>query len=193
MAFCTECGTEVSADVRFCTVCGKSMSEELAPALSMAAAPATDVPAAPTPPTYSEAPPPPPPPPPHEPWQSYAPPPSYTPPPVFNGEEKPPSGSRYSVLGTGAYFGLMILFNIPFIGWICCIVMAFAVQNQNLRNFARAKCIFLIIGVALSIIAVIAFSLMFNEMMDYVNDAGGGIFREFGNLEDLFKFVGTAG
>lgn len=53
-------------------------------------------------------------------------------------------------VGTGAYFGLMFLFAIPVLGWIVCLICAFAMKNKNIRNFARAQLIWMVIGLILS-------------------------------------------
>ena len=36
------------------------------------------------------------------------------------------------------YFGLQILFALPFVGWIFAIVLSFASPNVNVRNFSRS-------------------------------------------------------
>ena len=53
-------------------------------------------------------------------------------------------------VGTGAYFGLMFLFAIPVLGWIVCLICAFAMKNKNIRNFARAQLIWMVIGLIFS-------------------------------------------
>ena len=199
MAFCTGCGTAVSDDVRFCTGCGKSMSAELTPAPEMETeqAPVPPEPVAPpTPqPEYRQA---------YQPAQQPAyqhapqtPPPSYTSPPaqppVYGEDDRPARGSKYAVMGTGAYFGTMILFCIPVIGWISCIIMAFAVQNRNLRNFARAMMIFLIIGAVMSVVAYFSFRWIAGEIMKYMNETANGAFGEFRSFADIFKIYGIAG
>ena len=61
-------------------------------------------------------------------------------------------GGRFGVAGVGAFLGLTILYAIPVIGWICCLVMACgAVKNQNLRNFARANLILILIAAVLCV------------------------------------------
>jgi hypothetical protein len=64
----------------------------------------------------------------------------------------PPQSSPYAVISMGGYIGYMFLFAIPMVGWIICIIMAFVSTNQNLRNFARATLVFLIIGLVFSVI-----------------------------------------
>ncbi len=46
--------------------------------------------------------------------------------------------SEYRPLGAWAYFGLSILFSIPFIGLVFLIIFSFASSNINRRNYARS-------------------------------------------------------
>jgi len=50
-------------------------------------------------------------------------------------------------ISTAGYIGYLILFWIPFIGFIIAIAVAFGAQNKNLKNFATAKAILGLIGV----------------------------------------------
>ncbi|MDO4807062.1 MAG: hypothetical protein Q4A07_07430 [Coriobacteriales bacterium] len=45
---------------------------------------------------------------------------------------------EFRPLGAWAYFGLMILFSIPLLGFIFLIVFSLSDANINRRNFARA-------------------------------------------------------
>lgn len=56
------------------------------------------------------------------------------------------------VAGVGTFFGLQLLFSLPIIGWIACIICAFAPENQNVKNYARATLIWLLIAVVLTIV-----------------------------------------
>lgn len=50
----------------------------------------------------------------------------------------PPKSSRYSVLGIGGFIGNQLLFLIPVVGWIICIVWACGgCRNENRKNHAR--------------------------------------------------------
>ena len=44
---------------------------------------------------------------------------------------------KTETVGFWAFFGLLILFALPFIGWIACIVFCFAPENKSMKNFAR--------------------------------------------------------
>jgi amino acid transporter len=95
------------------------------------------------------------------------------------------------VVGTGGFIGAMLLFCIPIIGWIACIVMAFAAKNRNRRSFARAMLVFMIIGVVLSVALYFVFSWIWGAaaeyMQQYVNEATGGLGNDFGGLFGLLK------
>lgn len=56
------------------------------------------------------------------------------------------------VAGVGTFFGLQLLFSLPIIGWIACIICAFAPENQNVKNYARATLIWLLIAVVLTLV-----------------------------------------
>jgi len=133
MPFCTECGTSVPDNVKLCTKCGKPVSTAgPVPAAADAAVPTLEA----SPPPVAPSPPP-----------VYAPP-SHNPPP-YQAPAGAPPGSPYAVMTTGGYVGLMILFALPVVGWLICVVMAFAAGNLNRRNFARAVLILTIIGLVL--------------------------------------------
>ena len=84
-------------------------------------------------------------------WTPPAPAPSPAPPaPV----RTPPAPAENQTVSTGAYFGLMLLFALPVVGFISCIILSFAPQNPNLKHFARANLIWAIIGLVLGTILV---------------------------------------
>lgn len=62
----------------------------------------------------------------------------------------------YTPIGMWGYFLYSILFNIPFIGWICWIIFAVGgTRNINLRNFARSYiCLYIVSFVFLLIIGL---------------------------------------
>ena len=88
------------------------------------------------------------------------------------------------VVGTGAYFGLMLLFAIPIIGQIACLIMAFAPKNKNIKHFARAQLIWMVIGIIIAALVIGGIVLLVNTFSDYIAEATGG---EFNGLGDLFE------
>lgn len=169
MAFCTECGADIPAEIKFCTACGNPMR---------AAAPMSAV----------------------QPTLQAAPRPAYTPPaqpqPVVQtviNADAPPKGSKYAVIGTGAYIGTMFLFGIPIVGWLACMVMAFSSKNLNRRNYARAMLVFLIIGAVLSVALYVVFSWVSEAVMQSLNEATNGMLGGSDGLGDLFDIINSAG
>ena len=54
---------------------------------------------------------------------------------------------EYRPIGMWGYFGYTILFNVPVVGWIICLCLAFGASNRNLRNFARSQFCWIILYV----------------------------------------------
>lgn len=181
MAFCTECGADIPAEIKFCTSCGNPMSAAAQPLPAMAAAAAA--PASAVQPTPQAAPRP-----------AYAPPaqpqPVQT---VINADAPPARGSKYAVMGTGAYIGTMLLFCIPIVGWLACVIMAFASKKLNRRNFARAMLVFLIIGAVLSAALYVVFGWVSEAVMQSLNETTNGMLGDSGGLGDLFDIINSAG
>lgn len=135
--FCKKCGAPLPKDSGFCTECGTPISPETPNAASQQV-PGTSVP------YYSE------------PAPAYA-------SPVYDAP--PPQSSRYAVLGIGGFIGNMLLFAIPVVGWIICIVWACGgCRNENRKNHARAALILGLIGIALAIILGIVLGAMFSDL-----------------------------
>lgn len=152
--FCTSCGKEIPDGVAFCTECGAAAPTE---AKTQQPQPqATPAPA-----------------------QTVAPTPVY----AQNSADLSPTG-KYVVVGTGTYFGLMFLFAIPVIGWLICIIMAFASKNENKKHFAKAMMIWLIIGIVLSVVGYFVFRWLGGMITDYINAEFGG---QFGDLQELLE------
>jgi hypothetical protein len=171
MAFCTECGANVPDGVKFCTECGKLMGE------AAEAAPAYTAPPPQVPPIYAPQPAPG--------FQSAS---------AYGTDAPPPKGSKYAVIGTGGYIGTMILFAIPVIGWLVCIITAFAGKNMNRRNFARAMLILLIIGIIIGVALYFVFNWASEVIMEYLNEATEGALGDLGGsggILDLFKQLGN--
>ena len=65
-------------------------------------------------------------------------------------------------LSPWAYFGLMLLFSVPVVGFVFLIVFSFSNANINRRNFARSYWVALLVGVIVTIVVtvlVIAFGV----------------------------------
>ena len=101
------------------------------------------------------------------------PPPPYNPPLVpgspAGADVRPPRGSSYAMVGTFSYIGLIILYAIPVLGWIFCVVMAFAARNRNIRNYARAQFILSLVVIALAILGYIYLAWIFRDFWDFIS------------------------
>ena len=160
--FCTECGKEIAAGVAFCTECGTKAPADPATATTETVTEAKDTkvetPVVHTPPAQS-----------YQAQQTYT---------------QPAPDPTSKVVGTGAYFGLMLLFAIPIIGQIACLIMAFAPKNKNIKHFARAMLIWTVIGIIIAALVIGGIVLLVNTFSDYIAEATGG---EFNGLGDLFE------
>ncbi len=84
--------------------------------------------------------------------------------------QSPEDYAQNAVVTTGAFFGLNLLFSLPAIGWIICIIMSFAPKNKNIKNFARSKLIWIIIAIILGVICGIIFAFVFKNMGVDIDD-----------------------
>ncbi len=171
MAFCTNCGADVPDGLQFCTNCGNAMGGAVIRGAN-ASAPQTRRAQA-----YGS----------HTPRQaganrqSPAARPAYCggSPPKYSGSSAPPPGTPFAVAGMGGFIGMLILFSIPVAGWIACIIMAFTMQNQNRRNFARAMLVFIVIqivlAVALYFLVMWVWEVVLETFQEYVADASGAL------------------
>ena len=83
----------------------------------------------------------------------------------------PPKSSRYSVLGVGGFIGNLLLFSIPVIGWIICIVWACGgCKNENRKNHARAV---LLLTVIVLVIFAVAGILLYSVLSEYLTGLAG--------------------
>lgn len=72
-------------------------------------------------------------------------------------QEEKPEG-KFAPVSVGTFFLYLILFSIPVVNLITCIILCFAPKRQNLKNFARASLIVFIIE--LIVAALIVFGLI---------------------------------
>jgi len=207
---CTQCGAELSDDIRFCTECGAPLPEGTAPQTEnkpeekketvTVAAPAQPEPAPAPEPAPTPAPPPPPP--------VQTPPPRQTPPPqqpvyqqqvyqqpVYQqpvyaapaaADDRPAKGSKYEPISTGGFIGIMLLLCIPIVGLILMIVWACGgCRKVTKRAMARAMLIITVIMLVLAIIFGVAVKGVINKAMKEIGieDGGSGIGSLFGGRD----------
>ncbi len=163
--FCTECGNQIADDVVFCTECGvkvapKAKAETTVPEILLATAETPPV-SQPQPQPRSQQ---------ERQPQRSAPQPHYQQPaPMAEPENK--------VISTAAYFWLMLLYALPVVGFISCIIMAFAPRNRNLKNYAKATLIWVIVSLVLAGLLILLVILLGDSLMDYIKRSG----EVFGN------------
>ena len=128
--FCTECGAKLKDGAAFCSECGAKVPAGKQPGAAPETPPQTQAqPAAAEQQTY-------------QPRQTYTVPVS-TPPAV-------------QPVSTAYYFWMMLLFAIPVVGLIVCLVTAFSGDDTSRKNFSRAVLIWILVAIVLSIIVAIA-------------------------------------
>ncbi len=114
------------------------------------------------------------------------------------------------VVGTGAFFGLEFLLALPLIGFLCSIIFSFAPKNRNLKHYARAKLIWALISLVLSVLLIIGAILLLRTVPQIVSSELGievedmqeiadiidelpGIIDQFGGIDGIAGLVGDAG
>ena len=187
--FCTNCGKEIAESTAFCTECGTKSpadtpQETQRPQATAAeqTAQAPDTQPAPEAPGEQAAPAqtaftPPPQPEPARQQQTY----------TQSAYQSPAPVSESKVVGTGAFFGMMLLFAIPVIGWLACLIMAFAPKNKNIKHYARAMLIWIAVGLVFAVIGYFVFRWLGGALLDYINQATDGAFGEWGDIFEQFK------
>ena len=138
--FCTECGAMLKDGAAFCSECGAKVPAGKQPGAAPETPPQTQAqPAAAEQQTY-------------QPRQTYTVPVS-----------TPPAAQPVS---TAYYFWMMLLFTVPVIGLIVCLVTAFSGDDTSRKNFSRAVLIWILVAIVLSIIVAIAIAAVGGSIMN---------------------------
>ena len=106
----------------------------------------------------------------HQPQSTY----QQQPQPTYAVPPPTPKDESGGVVSTGTFFGTMLLFALPFIGFISCIIMCFAPKRKSLKNYAKANLIWAIIGLVFGLLLVGGIFLLGGSLMDYLSEAMGG-------------------
>ncbi len=149
--FCTGCGKELADGLMFCTECGTKVPES-APAEASAVKEEIPVQAEVIKePVTVQA----------EPPKQYIPPQNTQ---TQQLSQQPPMQASQPAenhsASTAHFFWMMLVYSLPLIGWLICIIMAFAPRNESKKHFARAILIWGIVGIVISIIGLIIMSLL---------------------------------
>ena len=165
---CEKCGTVMDSHVKFCTECGAKVEtikvEPNQPRPQQQCAPAPQP----------------------RPQQQCGPAPQ--PRPQQPRPQQPNQDKTTKVVGMAAYFGMILLFAIPLVGFIACILMAVLPKNKNVNNFSRAMLIWLAIGIIFSGISVAVISKKVidtaNKVTQYIKtiDTVSDVLNEVGGL-----------
>jgi hypothetical protein len=101
-------------------------------------------------------------------------------------EQLTQEADRYAPVSTGTFFWHRVLYGIPVIGWILCLVFSFTQKNVNKRNFARATLISLIISLVITCIIGVAVVKVAEFVIEQlVVEMVGGAFGDFDQLTDV--------
>ena len=141
--FCTQCGKPLPEGIAFCTECGAK----------------AEAPAAPQPVRQSV----------QQPAPAPQPVPQAVPQPAPQPGAEPPG----KTVSTAGFFWLILLFSLPVIGWLACVILAFAPRNKNIKHFARAMLIWLLIAAILAGVAAFAVKALFRSVTPYVEEITG--------------------
>ena len=113
-----------------------------------------------------------------------------TPVPVQKAPVQPqPSTQGEPPVSTGYFFGMMLVYAIPVVGWIACILTALKGKHQTKKHFAKAMMIWLIIGLVLSLIAGIVLTWIGTVLIDYINELAVSELGEGGQLTEFQDLI----
>lgn len=89
-------------------------------------------------------------------------------------------------VGYGAFFGFMLLFAIPVIGWLACAICMFAPKKKSLKNYARAYMTRLILRLAILIFIISTIvNIIGNMVLPDINNALGTQFEDIGEIVEI--------
>ena len=90
--------------------------------------------------------------------------------PAYNGTPAQPAPAQQApVIGTGQYFLWILLFSFPIVGLICAIVLAASsTMNPNLKNWAKAQLIWMVLGFVFLLLFRSAISSAMSSVFDFI-------------------------
>lgn len=113
--------------------------------------------------------------------------------PVSQSKAEIPADKTVS---TGTFFGLMFLFSLPVLGWLICLIVAFTAKNKNIKHFARAMLIWLVIALVIGALVGLAVNALINSVTPYLEEAMGELRNisssgDLGELTELIEQFGS--
>ena len=172
--FCGNCGFSLEDDARFCPECGTKTQEAPAAPEEKKPEPIITPKAQPIPPVKAQA---------TQPMPKPVAPQPVAPQPVAPQPVAPqpePVDKSNKIVKTGTFFGFMLLFAIPVIGFICAIIFSFAPKSKSLKNFARATLIWMIIGIVITAIIVVLCFVMTTTLINFLQNTINEYSYEYG-------------
>ena len=101
-----------------------------------------------------------------------------------------PAGSE--TVSVGAFFWLTVLFHVPVIGLLACLILAFAPGKKSLQNFARANLIRALIGLLLFALTCLMFRLLLPKMKTAAEDFLGEAAEELYDIGESLDENGVS-
>ena len=93
-------------------------------------------------------------------------------------------------VGFWEYFGLIVLFAIPVVGFIAAIIFLFAPKRKSLKNFAGATLTWLIVrAIAALISIIITITVIGGLLIPTINSALGTEFQDFGEAIGIINNI----
>lgn len=90
-------------------------------------------------------------------------------------------------VGFWAFLGIIVLFAIPVVGFIACIVFMFAPERKSIKNYARAFMAWLVINFVSTIaVLMVAVSILGAVLLPTINNSLG---TNFNNIYDILGVV----
>lgn len=196
--FCGKCGNALEEGAKFCAECGNMVQEQKVETQKVPEIKNPEPVSAPQPQPQAVSPKPTAPIQPR-PTTAQAQPRPVTPQPSIAHQTSAPVtvDKTSKVAGMGAFFGLMLLFALPVIGFIAAIVFSFAPKNKNIKNFARATLVWMIIGIVIAGIIIGIFYAMAASILNVVESTINEYNYEYGakstvNYDDIYDAVSEA-
>ena len=95
----------------------------------------------------------------------------------------PPTAPKNETVGFWAFLGLIVLFAIPVVGFIACIVFMFVPEKKSIKNYARAVMTWMLVNVlTTALIVSLLISALGAALLPKINDSLGTEFQSFGEV-----------